>query len=49
MDRARIHGLVYIAGFAELVASWLSGDVRLTRDELVEAAEGLFAVMSRRS
>lgn len=49
MDRARIHGLVYIAGFAELVASWLNGDVRLTRDELVEAAEGLFAVMSRRS
>lgn len=49
MDRARVHGLVYIAGFAELVASWLSGDVKLTGDELVEAAEGLFAVMSRRT
>ncbi|HKY57016.1 MAG TPA: TetR/AcrR family transcriptional regulator [Aeromicrobium sp.] len=49
MDRARVHGLVYIAGFAELVASWLSGDVQLTGDELVETAEGLFAVMSRRT
>lgn len=49
MKRARVHGLVYIAGFAELVASWLSGDVKLTGDELVEAAEGLFAVMSRRN
>jgi AcrR family transcriptional regulator len=49
IERARVHGLVYIAGFAELVASWLNGDVKLTGDELVEAAEGLFAVMSRRS
>ena len=49
MERARVHGLVYIAGFAELVASWLSGDVKLTGDELVEAAEGLFAAMSRRT
>jgi AcrR family transcriptional regulator len=45
--RARIHGLVYIAGFSELVASWLSGDVELTPAELVETAEGLFAALSR--
>lgn len=47
--RARVHGLVYIAGFSELVASWLNGDVVLTPDELVETAEGLFAALSRRS
>lgn len=49
VERARVHGLVYIAGFAELVASWLSDDVQLTADELVEAGEGLFTVMSRRT
>lgn len=47
--RARVHGLVYIAGFSELVASWLNGDVDLTPAELVETAEGLFAALSRRS
>lgn len=47
-DRARIHGLVYIAGFAELVASWLTGDVSLTADELVETAGSLFAAVTRR-
>jgi AcrR family transcriptional regulator len=47
-DRARIHGLVYIAGFAELVASWLAGDVTLTSDELVETAGDLFSVLTRR-
>lgn len=47
-DRARIHGLVYIAGFAELVASWLTGDVTLTAAELVETAEDLFAALGRR-
>lgn len=46
--RARLHGLVYIAGFSELVASWLNGDVELTSEELVETAEGLFAALSRR-
>jgi AcrR family transcriptional regulator len=45
--RARIHGLVYIAGFSELVAFWLNGDVELSRPELVETAEGLFAALSR--
>jgi hypothetical protein len=47
--RARIHGLVYIAGFSELVASWLSGDVELTSAELVETAEGLFVALSQRT
>lgn len=46
--RARIHGLVYIAGFSELVASWLTGDVELSTAELVETAEDLFAALSRR-
>lgn len=49
LGRARIHGRVYIAGFAELVASWLNGEVQLTGDELVQTAEGLFAAMSRRN
>lgn len=47
--RARIHGLVYIAGFSELVASWLNGDVELSSAELVETAEDLFAALSRRT
>lgn len=47
-ERARIHGLVYIAGLAELVASWLTGDVELTPAELVETAEDLFAAISHR-
>lgn len=46
--RARVHGLVYIAGFSELVAAWLNGDVELSKAELVETAEGLFAALSRR-
>jgi AcrR family transcriptional regulator len=48
-DRARIHGLLYIAGFAELVASWLNGDVAMSADELVETAGGLFEAVSRRA
>lgn len=46
--RARIHGLVYVAGFSELVGAWLNGDVTLSADELVETGEGLFAALSRR-
>jgi AcrR family transcriptional regulator len=48
-ERARIHGLVYIAGFAELVASWLTGDVVMSSDELVETAGALFESVSRRA
>jgi hypothetical protein len=47
-ERARIHGLVYIAGFAELVASWMAGEVRLSDAELVETAGDLFAALTRR-
>jgi AcrR family transcriptional regulator len=47
-ERARIHGLVYIAGLAELVASWLTGDVEMTAAELVATAEELFVAISRR-
>jgi AcrR family transcriptional regulator len=47
-DRARIHGLVYIAGLAELVGAWLTGDLTLSEDELVDAAEVLFEAVTRR-
>jgi AcrR family transcriptional regulator len=47
-DRARIHGLLYVAGFAELLAAWLSGDVDLAPDDLVETAGALFTAVSRR-
>ena len=47
-DRARLQGLVYIAGFAELVAAWLSGEVDLTADELATTASDLFLALSRR-
>ncbi len=48
-DRARLHGLVYVAGLAELVAAWLTGEVDLTGDQLTETASDLFASLSRRS
>lgn len=48
-DRARIHGLLYVAGFAELLAAWLSGDVDLAPDDLVETAGALFTAVSRRA
>ena len=47
-DRARLR-VVYIAGFAELVAAWLLGEVDLTADELVTTASDLFLALSRRS
>ncbi len=47
-ERARIHGLVYIAGLAELVGAWLTGAMKLSEDELVEAAEVLFEAVTRR-
>ncbi len=47
-DRARIQGIVYIAGLAELVAGWLTGEVELSADELVDTAGDLFAALSRR-
>lgn len=46
--RARLQGIASIAGFAEIVAAWLGGDVELTRDELVEVGEDLFSALLRR-
>jgi AcrR family transcriptional regulator len=48
VERARINGLVYVAGFAELVGSWLVGDVSLSPEELVATAEDLFTALTRR-
>ena len=47
-DRARLHGLVYIAGFAELLAAWLLEEIELTGDELATTASDLFLALSRR-
>lgn len=47
-ERARIHGLVFIAGLAELVGAWLNGALETTREELVDATEGLFVAVTRR-
>ena len=42
------HAVVFVAGFAELVGSWLDGDVALERDELVELGADLLATVVRR-
>jgi AcrR family transcriptional regulator len=47
-DRAHVQGLVYIAGFGELVAAWLTGEVDLTADQLTSTASDLFVSLSRR-
>ncbi|MCW2826609.1 MAG: TetR family transcriptional regulator [Marmoricola sp.] len=47
-ERARLQGLVYIAGFAELVACWLTGEVELSAEQLTETASDLFVSLSRR-
>jgi len=47
--RARLHGLVYAAGLAELVAVWLTGDVDMSDDDLIEVAGSLFSSVSRRA
>ncbi len=47
-ERARTHGLVWIAGFAELLAAWLTGELQVERDELIQVAGDLFAAVSRR-
>lgn len=48
VERARINGLVLAAGIAELIGAWLSGDVDLGQDELVEVASELFIAVARR-
>ena len=47
-DRAHLQGLVYIAGFAELVASWLTGELDLSAEQLADTASDLFASLGRR-
>jgi len=47
-DRARVQGMVYIAGFAELVGSWLTGEVDLTAEQLTATASDLFHSLTRR-
>lgn len=47
-EQARTYGLVYVTGFAELVAAWLDGEVTLTPEDLVETAADLFRLLSRR-
>jgi len=46
--RARLFGIVYIAGFAELVGAWLDGHVEQSPEELVETASDLFTSLFRR-
>jgi AcrR family transcriptional regulator len=48
-ERARLYGVVYIAGFAELIGSWLNDDVQQSPAELVETASDLFTSLFRRS
>lgn len=47
-ERARLQGMVYIAGFAELVGAWLTGEVDLTTEQLTATASGLFHSLGRR-
>ncbi|MEH3032671.1 MAG: TetR/AcrR family transcriptional regulator [Aeromicrobium erythreum] len=47
-DRARAHGVVYIAGLAELVAGWLAGTLTLDDAALVDVACDLFVAIGRR-
>lgn len=44
---ARLRGLVYVAGLAELVAAWLLGEVDLDRGGLVETGAELFGAVMR--
>ncbi len=46
--RARVHGLVFVAGLAELVATWLAGELEMTQDELSRTGSDLFTAVSRR-
>ena len=46
--RARIQGIAYTGGLAELVAAWLGGTLDLDRDGLAAAAADLFEALMRR-
>ncbi len=47
-ERARLQGMVYVAGFSELVAAWLTGEVELSTEQLTEMASDLFVALSHR-
>ena len=47
-DRARVQGIVFIGGLAELVASWLTGEADLDTDQLAGVVADLFVSLSRR-
>ena len=47
--QARLHGLVYAAGLAELVAVRLTGELTMSDEELVAVAGALFTSVSRRA
>lgn len=46
-DRARVQGLLYVAGLAELVAARLAGEVTLDADQLVEIGSESFERLAR--
>ena len=46
--RDHLHGMIFIAGLSELVASWLLGEVELSSTDLVDtASDSLVALMHR--
>ena len=47
-ERVRLHGLVLVAGFAELVAAWLAGELAVGEDELARLGSDLFTAVVRR-
>ena len=45
--RARVQGIVFIGGLAELVASWLAGEADLDTDQLAGVIADLFVALGR--
>ncbi len=46
--RDHLHGVIFIAGLSELVASWLLGEIELSSNDLVDtASDSLVALMHR--
>lgn len=48
-ERAKLHGIVFVAGFAELLAGWLGSEIRLDSDQLVDLVGELIETLSRRT
>jgi AcrR family transcriptional regulator len=47
--RDHLQAVIFMAGLSELVASWLLGEVELTRDELVTTASDSLVALLRRA